>query len=355
MNGLPFYREEQASALTFPMDPRYRNADEAVSDEFIAAEFIVYNQEAQVYECELCRTSHPNRAGCVAHTASRRHVNQKAWREYEDMDKDPTKARMGDASLGVPSEIECRGAYWYRCSVCECMLPDPATAISHADGRRHKQNLHQKYSGVPNLSERERRMMSSVPQSIPLRPSTLVKAPVIRDGQGMSPPEYQSRYQSPLPAPPRRAPPGRCSSHEVSSVFAPERQQATHTPLERHRPPSLTVDSPAISGRLILQSTGPVEKRVAVSGSPYESLRPPGEGLKQRSQQTSDTECGPEPRKISLASLLAPNWSESAQKDARVARRMIPNDCYETKNGRVLPNPPRYLPYFNMHNRNTNE
>ena len=91
----------------------------------------------EYYVCELCGTKHTDEDQFDIHVLSRKHKGNLSWREYEEADSNPSMARMGDPELGIPTEIEVRGAHWFKCTLCECMIGDAETVRSHCLGKKH--------------------------------------------------------------------------------------------------------------------------------------------------------------------------------------------------------------------------
>ena len=173
MRSFSFYRDRDSPVGTFPLKPpRYLELKSGVT---VDPDLVVLNPETQYFECILCETQHPSVDCYIVHAKSRRHVNNKAWKEYEEMDMDPGKARMGDADLGLPPEIECRGSCWFKCTLCDCMLADSGSAAYHVVGRRHKQKLKRTTEGAqvprpfrPAIPKQH--LTQAVDQPIPMYP-----------------------------------------------------------------------------------------------------------------------------------------------------------------------------------------
>jgi hypothetical protein len=104
-------------------------------------DFIVYDRATESLKCSICDTTHYDVDGFIWHTQGKRHIKNRGWKEFDDLDNDPSLARMGDPDRGVPPEIECRGVSWFKCSLCDCQLWEAETARQHCAGRRHRDLL----------------------------------------------------------------------------------------------------------------------------------------------------------------------------------------------------------------------
>ena len=100
-----------------------------------------WDPRTEFYMCELCGTKHIDMFSFEVHAKGRKHLCNLDWREYEEADRNPSSARMGDSELGIPAEIECRGSLWYRCSLCDCQLGGPDSIRSHCEGKKHRSAL----------------------------------------------------------------------------------------------------------------------------------------------------------------------------------------------------------------------
>ena len=116
--------------------------------DFMCQRDIKWDTTSGFYICELCESHLYDTSYIETHIRSRKHQSNLGWRDYEEADRDPSRARMGDSDLGIPSEIECRGACWYRCSLCECPLGDPESIRAHCAGKRHQAALKKSNSSL---------------------------------------------------------------------------------------------------------------------------------------------------------------------------------------------------------------
>lgn len=121
------------------LDPKlfYQSMSKQPTRDIPGEEFLRENPETGYFDCTLCETSHGNIDCFVSHVLGKKHTSNAFWREYQLMDSDPTLARLGDAALGIPREIECRGTCWFKCGICDCVFYCAETVLDHCKGRRH--------------------------------------------------------------------------------------------------------------------------------------------------------------------------------------------------------------------------
>ena len=123
-------------------------------------EFLAFDKFNDCFKCKVCGTTHFTVDAFEWHARGKRHAKNRLWKEFEDLEKDPTQARMGDPSLDVPEEVECRGSCWFKCSLCACQLYDPEAVRYHCLGRRHRDLL----------AKRRNNVRTSLSQESSLRP-----------------------------------------------------------------------------------------------------------------------------------------------------------------------------------------
>jgi hypothetical protein len=99
--------------------------------------YIVYEEQTEYFKCSVCSTLHGSVDQYMWHARSKRHLKAVSWKEYEDLENDPSLGRMGDPQRGVPQEFECRGTTWFKCHPCDMKFYDLASVISHRNTRRH--------------------------------------------------------------------------------------------------------------------------------------------------------------------------------------------------------------------------
>ena len=115
-------------------------------------EFIEHDTATDTLKCSICDTTHYTVEAFVWHVEGKRHVRNRSWKVFNDLENDPNLARMGDSKLGVPAEIECRGTCWFKCSLCECQFWDVESVQQHCLGRRHKGLLAMRHQSVVTRS-----------------------------------------------------------------------------------------------------------------------------------------------------------------------------------------------------------
>ena len=140
---------------------------------------VEWDQRKGTFICLLCEREIGDKTYVDQHIKSKKHLSNIWWNQFEEADRNPGSATMGDPAIGIPKEIECRGSCWFKCSVCDVLMYNPDSVIQHCNGRRHMRNVSHHLNG--SATRDGFRSLNEIPGHLRLE-LTPLKSPVLESG-----------------------------------------------------------------------------------------------------------------------------------------------------------------------------